>query len=121
MSYPWTLLRPIREQMYISFLVRYLHSIRLEAMIFYIYTGNIYFLPLRSRGAKVREKAKATHSMNHPKRPACSCKSIYRFAHEVCRSRQLFCATQTKPTTLSGRLRRAGESGRRVSLLPAGR
>ena len=63
--------------------MQYSCSIRLEALIFYIYTGNIYFLPLRSRGTKLREEAKATHSMNHPNRPACSCKSIYRFAHEV--------------------------------------
>ncbi|EKM49883.1 uncharacterized protein PHACADRAFT_214399 [Phanerochaete carnosa HHB-10118-sp] len=55
----------------------------LEALIFYIYTGNIYFLPLRSHGTKVREEAKAKHHIERKNRPYCSCKSIYRFADEV--------------------------------------
>ncbi|GJE92501.1 hypothetical protein PsYK624_086550 [Phanerochaete sordida] len=55
----------------------------LEAVVFYLYTGNIYFLPLRSRGPKARQEAKALHGVMHPKRPMCSCKSIYRFAEEA--------------------------------------
>ncbi|EKM54067.1 uncharacterized protein PHACADRAFT_209893 [Phanerochaete carnosa HHB-10118-sp] len=55
----------------------------LEALIFYIYAGNIYFLPLRSCGTKVRGEAKAEHHIQRRNRPYCSCKSIYQFADEI--------------------------------------
>ncbi|GJF00362.1 hypothetical protein PsYK624_166480 [Phanerochaete sordida] len=44
----------------------------LEAVIFYIYTGKVHFLP--SQDANGCDKAK---------RPACSCKEVYRFADEA--------------------------------------
>ncbi|EKM49878.1 uncharacterized protein PHACADRAFT_106311, partial [Phanerochaete carnosa HHB-10118-sp] len=81
---PWSLLQPIREYSSISvFTTQPFSSYRLEAAIFYIYTGNVCFLPLRSRGAMNREGAKARHVIDHPKVPTCSCKSIYRFADEI--------------------------------------
>ncbi|GJF00215.1 hypothetical protein PsYK624_164950 [Phanerochaete sordida] len=54
----------------------------LEAVIFYLYTGKIYFRPLRSRGIRALIEAKALR-VEHPNRPTCSCKSVYRFAAEA--------------------------------------
>ncbi|GJE92505.1 hypothetical protein PsYK624_086590 [Phanerochaete sordida] len=53
----------------------------LEAVVYYIYTGNVYFRPLRSQD--LDEDAKATDPLEHPKRPTCCCKAVYRFADEA--------------------------------------
>ncbi|GJF00212.1 hypothetical protein PsYK624_164920 [Phanerochaete sordida] len=50
----------------------------LDATIFYIYTGNVYFLPLRSSVPEV-----VKHDKERPNRPMCSCKAAYRFADEA--------------------------------------
>ncbi|GJF00211.1 hypothetical protein PsYK624_164910 [Phanerochaete sordida] len=55
----------------------------LEAVIFYIYTGNVYFRPLRSQDSRVCEDAKATYAPANPKRPACCCKAVYCFADQA--------------------------------------
>lgn len=55
----------------------------LEAAIFYIYTGEIHFLPVRSCGTAALQSAQALHDITHPGRPACSPKDMYRFAHEA--------------------------------------
>ncbi|GJF00375.1 hypothetical protein PsYK624_166620 [Phanerochaete sordida] len=52
----------------------------LEAVIFYIYTGNVHFLPLN---APVPNDAQVNRAKNRPNRPACSCKAAYRFAEEA--------------------------------------
>ncbi|GJF00213.1 hypothetical protein PsYK624_164930 [Phanerochaete sordida] len=52
----------------------------LEAAIFYIYTGNVAFLPLRS---SISDEAQENHAKEHPNKPACSCKAAYRFADEA--------------------------------------
>lgn len=55
----------------------------LEAAIFYIYTGRVYFLPLRSKGTEARTQALMMHTMKHPRRPICSPKSLFHFACEA--------------------------------------
>lgn len=55
----------------------------LEAAIFYIYTGKVYFRPLRSRGADVRAQSLLAHRREFPRRPICSPKSMFRFADEA--------------------------------------
>ncbi|GJF00225.1 hypothetical protein PsYK624_165050 [Phanerochaete sordida] len=52
----------------------------LEAVVFYIYTGEIYFLPLRSQGTESSAEARSAHALVHPNRPIASCKAVYRFA-----------------------------------------
>ncbi|KAH9943870.1 hypothetical protein B0H21DRAFT_660394, partial [Amylocystis lapponica] len=56
-----------------------------EALLFYLYTGNITFAPLKSEGDNVRQSFINRRRSKEPNRPApCSCKSIYRTADEVC-------------------------------------
>ncbi|KAI0790363.1 hypothetical protein C8Q75DRAFT_891279 [Abortiporus biennis] len=55
-----------------------------QAMINYIYTGKIYFAPLRSQGTESRLQAIERHTNDHPYGPPlCSPKSIYRLADKV--------------------------------------
>ncbi|KAH9943907.1 hypothetical protein B0H21DRAFT_747540 [Amylocystis lapponica] len=55
-----------------------------EALLFYLYTGNIKFAPLTSEGEEVRQSVIDMSSLTNPDRPApCSCKSIYRLADKM--------------------------------------
>lgn len=61
-----------------------LNVLRWEALLFYIYTGTIFFAPLRSEGAEERMCAVKQHKHDHPYRPPlCSPKSVYRLADKV--------------------------------------
>ncbi|KAJ3558349.1 hypothetical protein NM688_g973 [Phlebia brevispora] len=55
-----------------------------HALIYYIYTGQISFAPLRSQGQESRAKALEKHRLANPALPAlCSPKSVYRLADIV--------------------------------------
>ncbi|EPS98894.1 hypothetical protein FOMPIDRAFT_1125538, partial [Fomitopsis schrenkii] len=55
-----------------------------EAFLFYLYTGVIVFAPLTSAGEEARKAFKARYRSRNPHRPVpCSCKSIYRLAHQL--------------------------------------
>ncbi|KAJ3558358.1 hypothetical protein NM688_g974 [Phlebia brevispora] len=55
-----------------------------HALVYYIYTGRIYFAPLRSEGKQLRADALERHRVANPALPAlCSPKSIYRLADIV--------------------------------------
>ncbi|EKM49898.1 uncharacterized protein PHACADRAFT_179263 [Phanerochaete carnosa HHB-10118-sp] len=52
-----------------------------RALIFFIYTGKVYFSPLRAYGLENRRKALRCHAAQNPDLPAlCSPKSLYRLA-----------------------------------------
>jgi len=56
-----------------------------SALIFYLYTGHVHFLPLKSSGLEKRVIAKSIYSEAYParRRPIpCSPKSMYRLAHK---------------------------------------
>ena len=53
--------------------------------MFYIYTGKVYFAPLKSRGLEARRMALQIHQRAHLDFPSlCSPKSMYRLADMVC-------------------------------------
>lgn len=55
-----------------------------NALVYFIYTGNIHFAPLRSNGLKERQAAVERHCTDNPDLPAlCSPKSMYRLADMV--------------------------------------
>jgi hypothetical protein len=63
-----------------SRLIRY----SMQALIHFIYTGHIYFAPLKSQGLAFRRSEKAKHRENNPHLPPlCSPKSVYRLADSV--------------------------------------
>ncbi|EMD33593.1 hypothetical protein CERSUDRAFT_117694, partial [Gelatoporia subvermispora B] len=49
-----------------------------RAFLFYLYTGEVDCLPLRSQPGEVREKAFRLSLSNKPRAPPCSAKSLYR-------------------------------------------
>lgn len=55
-----------------------------EALVYYTYTDNTYFLPLRSEGQEARQIAQEEHKSVHSISPMCSPKSMYRLADIVC-------------------------------------
>lgn len=63
--------------------IDYVIPARLESLIFYVYTGQVYFLPLKSCGRKARQEGLRQHISRYPKYPICSPKSMYRLADEV--------------------------------------
>jgi hypothetical protein len=53
-------------------------------MVYYSYTGAVYFAPLSSDIRKNRRQVEEAHRSEHPDAPALvSCKSIYRLAEKV--------------------------------------
>ncbi|PSS38150.1 hypothetical protein PHLCEN_2v10 [Hermanssonia centrifuga] len=54
-----------------------------QALMFYIYTHKVYFLPLQSNGSNMRQQARSDHEKKYLNRPMCSPKSMYRLADIV--------------------------------------
>lgn len=64
---------------------RYAH--RWQSLIFYLYTGDVAFLPLSSDPSQSREVVAEQYLADHPHDPPpCSPKSMYRLAEKVGRS-----------------------------------
>jgi hypothetical protein len=62
-----------------------------QSLIFYLYTGDVAFLPLRSDPTRSRAAVEAQHAADHPADPLpCSPKSMYRLAEKVRRCVLLF-------------------------------
>lgn len=57
---------------------------RFEALLYYLYTGDVEFAPLKSEGEEARKRLIEDYTTRYPFRPRpCSCKSMYRLASQV--------------------------------------
>lgn len=58
-----------------------IYDLSWQALVHFIYTGDIRFAPLRSQGLDIRRAAQVKHEKRHPDLPPlCSPKSVYRLA-----------------------------------------
>ncbi|EKM49895.1 uncharacterized protein PHACADRAFT_131778 [Phanerochaete carnosa HHB-10118-sp] len=110
-----------------------------HALVFFIYTGKIYFAPLRSNGLQAHRLACGEHNSAHPDFPSlCSPKSMYRLAdmvglpilkafaeQEIHRQLSLECVTSelfshfsaTYPDILTAQLQFVYDSGRMAQIM----
>ncbi|KAJ3485441.1 hypothetical protein NLI96_g4967 [Meripilus lineatus] len=59
-------------------------QVTFEALLYYLYTGDVEFAPLKSEGEEARKRLIEDYTTRYPFRPRpCSCKSMYRLASQL--------------------------------------